>query len=167
VKQWLESPQSGDWILVIDNVDNMLDFYPIAPKSPESKESNHVSIAHDRVAKFIPRGLKGTIIVTTRDREVALDVANRDQNFISKPELGLEQAIELFNQYYSNAESTPNDTAALLWLLSELQYLPLAIVQVAAYLNLNRSMTTSRYLEMFKGEKKSQKCLLLKPRHNI
>jgi tetratricopeptide (TPR) repeat protein len=166
VKQWLESPQREEWILVIDNGDNKLDFYP-EPTSTDSelKESDTDSIAYDGIAEFIPRCSKGTVIVTTRDREVALNLAN--QNVISKPELVPEQAIELFHQYNSNAESSPNDTAALPRLLSELQYLPLAIVQVAAYLNLNRSITTSRYLEMYKGAKESQKRLLSKPHRNI
>jgi hypothetical protein len=80
-----------------------------------------------------------------------------------------EQAIELLYQYYSNAESTADadDTAALPQLLLEVQHLLLAIVQVAVYLDLNHSITTSRYLEMFQGAKESQKCLLSKPHHNI
>ncbi|KAI5782822.1 hypothetical protein FPQ18DRAFT_421006 [Pyronema domesticum] len=165
VKQWLEGPQSGEWILVIDNADNMLDFYP-EPKSTESKEGVTVSIAQDRIAKFIPRSSKGTVIVTTRDQEVAKYLAN--QNVIIKPELSREQAIELFYQYYSNAdESKPDDTAALPCLLLELQHLSLTIVQVAVYLDLNRSITASRYLEIFRGTKRSQKRLLSKPHHNI
>jgi tetratricopeptide (TPR) repeat protein len=165
VKQWLEGPQSGEWILVIDNADNMLDFYP-EPKSTESKGSRNICIAHDGIAKCIPaRGSKGTVIVTTRDREVAKYFAN--QNVIIKPELGPEQAIELFYQYYSNAESAPDNTPALPHLMLELQHLPLAIVQVAVYLDLNRSITVSKYLELFKGTKESQKHLLSKPHHNI
>jgi hypothetical protein len=159
VKQWLEGPQSGEWILVIDNGDNKLDFYP-EPMSTTSKESDNVSIGHDGIAKFIPRGSKGTVIVTTRDREVAKYLAN--QNVIIKPELGPEQAIELFYQYYSNSESASNDTPALQHLLLELQHLPLAIVQVAVYLDLNRSITTSRYLEMFKRYKRIAEAASLK-----
>jgi tetratricopeptide (TPR) repeat protein len=41
-------------------------------------------------------------------------------------------------------------------------------VQVAVYLDLNRSITIPRYLEMFrKGTKESQKRLLSKPHHNL
>jgi hypothetical protein len=167
VKQWLEGPQSGEWILVIDNTDNKLDFYP-GSKSTESQENDTFSaIAQHGIAKFIPRGSKGTIIITTRDQEVARNLAN--QNVIIKPELRPEQAIELFHQHYSNAESTvtPDDTAALPQLLADLQYLPLAIVQVAAYLDLNRLIAISKYLEMFKGTKESQKRLLSNPHDNI
>ncbi|KAI5794173.1 hypothetical protein FPQ18DRAFT_304578 [Pyronema domesticum] len=126
IKQWLEGPQSREWILVIDNADNKLDFY--LETSTESKDKDTVSIEYDRIAAFIPRGSKGTIIFTTRDREVALNLAN--QNVIIKPEMGPEQEIELFYQYYSNAERKSEDTAVLQQILIELQYLSLAIVQV-------------------------------------
>jgi hypothetical protein len=109
VKQWLESPQSGEWILVIDNGDNKLDFYP-EPRSTqgEPKESDNAAIAHDGIAKCIPRCSKGTVIITTGDREVAKYLAN--QNVIIKSELSPEQVVELFYQYCSNTESTPDDT---------------------------------------------------------
>jgi hypothetical protein len=164
VKEWLEGPQSAsDWILVIDNADNMLDFYPGPKSSTESKRSDTFSIAHDGIAKFMPQGSKGTIIVTTRDREVARNLANQK----TKRELNPEQAIELFHQQYPNVERTSDETTASQRLLIEFQYLPLAIVQVAAYWDLNRSIMTSKYLDIFKGSKESQKRLLSKPHHNI
>jgi hypothetical protein len=85
--------------------------------------------------------------------------------YVLKP----KNSIELFHQHYSNAESTvtPDDTAALPQLLADLQYLPLAIVQVAAYVDLNRLIAISKYLEMFKGTKESQKRLLSNPHGNI
>ncbi|KAI5782817.1 hypothetical protein FPQ18DRAFT_420986 [Pyronema domesticum] len=72
------------------------------------KESDIVSIAQYGIAKFIPRGSKGKIIVTTRDREFAKHLAN--QNILIKPELSREQAIELFYQYYSNAYTSDDTT---------------------------------------------------------
>ncbi|KAI5816870.1 hypothetical protein BZA77DRAFT_246013 [Pyronema omphalodes] len=173
VKKWLESPESGDWILVLDNADNMLDFYPTASNNPESKERGskereNGSIAHGGIAKFVPRGPKGTIIVTTRDREVARHLAN--QNVIFKPELSPEQAMELFYHHYPKPEDASDDTNTSLGrLLKELQYLPLAITQVAAYLDLNRSISTSDYLKMFENKKESNKLkrILSKPHDNI
>ncbi|KAI5816476.1 P-loop containing nucleoside triphosphate hydrolase protein [Pyronema omphalodes] len=168
VRQWLESPQSGDWILVLDNADNMLDFYPTSPNSTASKQNDKVSIAQDGIAKFIPRGCKGTIIITTRDREVARNLAN--QNVINKPEPNPEQAVELFYHHYrKEANAADDNSTALRLLLEELQYLPLAIVQVAAYLDLNRSISISQYSKLFESKKESLKLkrLLSKPHDNI
>ncbi|KAI5815631.1 P-loop containing nucleoside triphosphate hydrolase protein [Pyronema omphalodes] len=168
VRRWLESPESGDWILVLDNADNMSDFYPTASENTSPGDSDSTSIAHGGIANFIPRGSKGTIIVTTRDREVALNLAN--QNVILKSDLNPEQAMELFYHHYPEEENAAEDNnTALHRLLAELQYLPLAIVQVAAYLNRNRSISPSQYLEMFEDKKKSStlKRLLSKPHDNL
>ncbi|KAI5820051.1 hypothetical protein BZA77DRAFT_341707 [Pyronema omphalodes] len=168
VKRWLESPESGDWILVLDNADNMLDSYTVAPKSTALKESNTVAIAHHGIANFIPRSSKGIIIVTTRDREVARNLAN--QNVIVKPALSPQQAIDLFYHHCRKAENATDDTnTALQRLLKELQYLPLAIVQVAAYHDQNISISTSEYLKLFERRKESPKLkrLLLKPYNNF
>ncbi|KAI5816960.1 hypothetical protein BZA77DRAFT_46327 [Pyronema omphalodes] len=168
VRRWLESPESGDWILVLDNADNMLAFYPTASNRTSPGDSDTTSIVHGGIANFIPRGSKGTIIITTRDREVARNLAN--QNVIFKPELSPEQAMELFYHHYPKEENASEDNnTALPRLLTELQYLPLAIVQVAAYLDLNRSISPSKYLKMFEDKKESSKLkrLLSKPHDNI
>ncbi|KAI5820734.1 P-loop containing nucleoside triphosphate hydrolase protein [Pyronema omphalodes] len=168
VKQWLESPESGEWILVLDNADNMLDFYPTALESTASDESNTVSAAHDGIAKFIPRGSKGTIIVTTRDLEVARNIASR--NVIIKQEMTPEQAMELFDHHYPNAEEAADDSrTSLQRLLEVLQYLPLTIVQAAVYLDLNRTFSISEYIKIFESKKESTKLrrLLSKPHDNI
>ncbi|PWW74210.1 TPR-like protein [Tuber magnatum] len=56
VKQWFEGPSSGNWILVVDNADNDEDF-----------KGNSGPIA-----KFVPQCPKGTLIFTTRSRQVAI-----------------------------------------------------------------------------------------------
>ncbi|KAI5816684.1 hypothetical protein BZA77DRAFT_246297 [Pyronema omphalodes] len=168
VKQWLESPESGEWILVLDNADNMLDFYPKTAESTSSEQSNTTAISQAGIAKFIPRGSKGTIIVTTRDREVARSITSR--NVIIKPELNPEQAMELFHHHCPNIEDAAEDTSSTLQrLLQVLQYLPLAIVQAAVYLDLNRSVSISEYIKIFESKKASPelKHLLSKPHDNI
>ncbi|KAI5816978.1 P-loop containing nucleoside triphosphate hydrolase protein [Pyronema omphalodes] len=168
VKKWLENPQSGDWILVLDNADNMLAFYPTASNSTSPGDSDTTSIVHGGIAQFIPRGPTGTIIVTTRDREVARNLAN--QNVIFKAEPSPEEAMELFYHNHPKAGNAADENnTALSRLLSELQYLPLAIVQAAAYLDLNRSISPSDYLKMFEDKKESSrlKRVLSKPHGDI
>src|SRR5688572_14641792 len=73
VKEWFESPASGDWILVLDNADNVLDFYPQNPVISRTGEDHSGS----GLAKFVPQGSKGTVLVTTRDRSVAVKLADK------------------------------------------------------------------------------------------
>ena len=121
VKDWLESPRSGDWILVLDNADNKDDFFP---------EENSTT---NGLAQFIPRGGKGTIIVTTRDFRLADQLA--DSNTICKDMMEAAQAVQLFALHYP--KETQYEQGPILQLLGALQHLPLAIVQVAAYLRQN------------------------------
>jgi len=51
VRRWFESPNSGSWILVVDNADNEADF--IGNNSP--------------IAEFIPQGINGTLIFLQLD----------------------------------------------------------------------------------------------------
>ncbi|KAF8540105.1 hypothetical protein BDD12DRAFT_804784, partial [Trichophaea hybrida] len=69
VKNWLERPDSGDWILVLDNADDKLVLYP--EFSLDIQSSIDESLEKDGLAQYIPRGSKGTVIVTTRDHDVA------------------------------------------------------------------------------------------------
>ncbi|MCK3469369.1 hypothetical protein MZI82_23880, partial [Escherichia coli] len=68
VKAWLEGPHSGDWILVLDNADDKSDFLC------EDEESVEGATLTD----YIPQGYKGTVIVTTRDHEVAEELGGRN-----------------------------------------------------------------------------------------
>ncbi|KAF8252525.1 TPR-like protein [Wilcoxina mikolae CBS 423.85] len=55
VKYWFESTTSGEWLLFLDNADDISDF--------TGKNSD--------IARSIPQASKGTVIVTTRYRQVA------------------------------------------------------------------------------------------------
>jgi hypothetical protein len=146
VKAWLESPTSGDWILVLDNADNVLDFYP----QGEDHSGNGL-------AQFVPHGAKGTVLVTTRDRSLAAKLAD---NILVKHEMSSEEAMQLFRDRYPKVFE---DEGSANLLVKELNYLPLAIVQAAAYLGQNHLLRPSGYLQQFKATKKDQCSLLSKP----
>ena len=103
---------------MLDNADNKADFF--AEKDSTS----------DRLAQFIPRGEHGAVIVTTRDLGLADELA--DSNILFKDMMEEAQAIQLFTQHYPAA--IHHERRLIIQLLRALQCLPLAIVQVAAYL---------------------------------
>ena len=146
VKAWFESPASGDWILVLDNADNMLDFYSQSP----------VTEGYG-LARFVPHGPKGTVLVTTRDRSLADKLAD---NILLKHKMSLEEAMQLFKDRYPKVVED-EESASLL--VKELDYLPLAVVQAAAYLRENHLLRPSGYLQQFKSTKRDQRSLLSKP----
>ena len=154
VKGWFESPASGSWILVLDNADNIFDFYPETQVdvATETDDTGH------GLAPFIPDGSKGTVIVTTRDHTVADTFSGG--NILFKDVMTASETLQLFKDRYPNAVA---DEESVNSLLKELGYLPLAIVQTAAYLRQNRLLAPSRYLQQFKATSRQQRSLLSKP----
>ena len=69
VKDWFESPQSGDWILVLEIADNKADFFP------EENSATSGSSQSGGLAQFIPRGGRGTVIMTTGELGLADQLA--------------------------------------------------------------------------------------------
>jgi hypothetical protein len=82
--------------------------------------------------EYLPRSKQGCIIFTTRDRKTAVKLAQ--QNVIEVLEMDEHMAMQLLQKYLINQDLVNNeqDTKAL---LAQLTYLPLAIVQAAAYIN--------------------------------
>lgn len=142
VKSWLEGPASGEWVIVLDNADDVQECYP--------ELGDPVRIARgDGIAKFVPRGSKGTVIVTTRDKAVASKLSNG--NVLEKKKMDAQEAMQLFTNRYKVLDK---DKESVEKLLEELQYLPLAIVQAAAYLDeQNELLSPAEYFREFKDTK--------------
>jgi hypothetical protein len=159
LKLWLEGDRSGNWVLVLDNADNRSDFF-------QSTEGTDVS-SSDRsanLARYVPRASKGTVIITTRDFSVARQLAG-PKGVLSKVEMNPNESEELFKQHFPSG--SPYNESDCAQLLRELQYLPLAVTQVAAYLEMVHPMLTpSQYLQKFESTKEDQQRLLPKSVYN-
>jgi hypothetical protein len=152
VKQWLESEASGNWILVLDNADNKLHFFP----NSEGCES-------PGLVRYIPRAPKGVVVVTTRDFEVATQLVD-PVGVLMKEAMELNDAEVLFKSHHPSG--APHNSECIN-LLRELQCLPLAITQVASYLEMNRQIiTVSEHIGKFRRTKENQRQLLSKSTRN-
>jgi tetratricopeptide (TPR) repeat protein len=125
VQLHLNKESAGRWLLVFDNADDIDMWITKLGSEPRS----------GRLIDYLPRSTQGCIIFTTRDRKTAVKLAH--QNIIEVPEMDEDMAIQLLEKRLVNPDLVKNqpDTKAL---LKELTYLPLAIVQAAAYINENR-----------------------------
>ncbi|KAG0640708.1 hypothetical protein HOY80DRAFT_1008869 [Tuber brumale] len=117
VKLWLESAASGDWILLLDNADNLVDF-----------ESNN-----SEISKFLPQGAKGNIILTTRSLAVA---EREDCDVIKVGKVSDAEAEELFSRQLRIPDNPrTGDKQAIANLIDFLGHLPLAITGAAAFMS--------------------------------
>ena len=142
VKRWFEDPNNGNWILVIDNADNEADF--AAKDGP--------------IAKFIPYALDGTLIITTRSRQIA---SQQCYTTIEVGKMGEEEALELFSKRYcgrgSLKDKEKEDVAAI---LSTVHHLPLTIVGLADSMT-STAIPPSMYRNTIQEGEKRIKDLLL------
>src|SRR5436305_182635 len=134
VQDYLSKESAGQWLLVFDNADDINMWIA----KPESEPGS------GRLIEYLPRSNQGCIVFTTRDRKAAVKLAH--QYVVEVPKMDEEVAKQLLQKYLVNHELTKNqlDTESL---LAQLTYLPLAIVQAAAYINENR-LTPADYLSL-------------------
>ncbi|KAH8669663.1 hypothetical protein BGZ60DRAFT_564114 [Tricladium varicosporioides] len=138
VQDYLSNENAGQWLLVFDNAD---DISMWISQSTSERETG-------RLIDYLPRSEHGCIVFTTRDRKTAVKLAH--ENVIKVPEMDENAATQLLRKCLVDPDLVNNqtDTKAL---LRELTYLPLAIVQAAAYINENRVLF-SDYLTLLEEQ---------------
>ncbi|PQE21863.1 hypothetical protein CJF31_00007706 [Rutstroemia sp. NJR-2017a BVV2] len=132
VQDYLSKESAGRWLLVFDNADDVNMWITVSTSGS------------GRLIDYLPRSEQGCIVFTTRDRKTAVKLAH--QNVVEVPEMGEDVAIQLLQKCLIDPDLVNNrpDTTAL---LKELTYLPLAIIQAAAYINEN-GITFADYLSL-------------------
>ncbi|CUS13676.1 unnamed protein product, partial [Tuber aestivum] len=141
IRRWLEGPNSGSWILVVDNADNDADF--AGNSSP--------------IAKFIPQGTKGTVILTTRSRRVA---SRQGCKMIEVGRMEEEDAQELFSKRIGSMDSPESkEKKAITMILASVDHLPLAIIGAAAFM-IETNTPPSAYSTIFQENDERAKELL-------
>lgn len=128
LQEYLGRESSGRWLLVFDNADDR-DMWIAKPESGlEARQGSRPLI------DYLPKSNQGAILFTTRDRKLAVKLAQ--QNVVEVPAMEEGAAAQLLGKCLVDPKlvDSQEDTSAM---LSQLTYLPLAIVQAAAYINEN------------------------------
>ena len=123
VLQWIAHIQK-EWLIVFDNADD---------PSPEE------------VAKFIPVGNRGIILITSRNRSMGRVIGFK--NLIEVTEMEESDAIILLLRA-SNLDLLPEHIQTAKGTVAELGYIPLAIDQAGAYIEAGRC-DINKYLRWF------------------
>jgi tetratricopeptide (TPR) repeat protein len=144
VRDWLQADDSGSWLMILDNADDINHFYP---KGTDERP----------LASFLPKRHNGTILVTSRSLDVAERLAGSRRNIFQVTTMDEAQGLHLIQ----NKLTGQFDERAAVKLLRALDYIPLAITQAAAYIN-RRSPRESveSYLEAFKESDQKRNSLL-------
>jgi tetratricopeptide (TPR) repeat protein len=132
VQNWLESRHDGRWLMVVDNIDDAEVFF----KEPMRNKRT--------LAQCIPRTGKGSILFTTRSRDIAVDLILPVQP-IPVPVLTKSEGAELLRSRLPGDHSKEQ----IVELLEELECIPLAITQAAAFMS-KRRKSIPQYLELYR-----------------
>ncbi|CAG8950857.1 hypothetical protein HYFRA_00003074 [Hymenoscyphus fraxineus] len=137
VQDKLSDPKSGEWLLIIDNADDVEVLYKRSTEGIEKK----------RLVDYLPPSSSGSILFTTRTRKAAVDEA--PEHVLDLQEMGHDEAREMLfaTLLDKSAMESEQDVTELLKLLT---FLPLAIIQAASYLNKN-GVSISDYIALYQG----------------
>ncbi|KAK3167331.1 hypothetical protein OEA41_010458 [Lepraria neglecta] len=150
---WLEKTHNK-WLLIIDNADDERIF----DKTITISKTAATGIVSEKVSllSYIPRCANSAIIFTTRNGQAA-NRLTAVGDVVEVPALDKEGGRRLLTKKLgvleANLESTAED------LLSLLCYLPLAIVQAAAYIR-SRVITITDYISLFEENENDSSKLL-------
>lgn len=129
VGNWLQDKRIGKWILVLDNVDDdELLRKPLATGT-ESQASGPVNASTQPPLRYLLESSNGTIIITSRSKGVALNIAS-PKNLIEVQPMERAEALDLLQK----TADIPAESEDILPLVEALEFMPLAIVQAAAYI---------------------------------
>jgi len=143
VKQSLEKPELGKWIMIIDNADD-LSFHT---NKDQGGGANNISNCEHGFFEYIPGGPYGLVLYTTRNKVDALQLAG-EEKIIQVTEMDDESLKSLLRSKIGRESQQEDDW---LDLIRSLQRVPLAIVQAASFIR-QKSWQVSKYLSYF-GEK--------------
>jgi hypothetical protein len=135
------------WLCILDNVDDdkFLRLFPAAGTGDPMRDL--MNAPTKPLLEYVPRSRNGSIIITSRTREVALRLVHHKELIEVKP-MESSEALELLQRKLEN----PGESQESQQLVNALDFMPLAIVQAASYV---RSRTPrysiSQYLRDFQG----------------
>ncbi|KAJ4301871.1 hypothetical protein N0V90_003967 [Kalmusia sp. IMI 367209] len=137
IQRYLSQQSAGQWLLILDNVDN-------------------VDIWKSQLKDYLPRSQTGCIVCTTRNRKIAIEMPA--STMYQVPEMNVETAMEMLGKLLPGQDISHGNQDAQN-LLEQLAFIPLAIVQAAAYIKKNET-PLSKY-EAFLHEQEQQVIELL------
>lgn len=159
VHNWLSDENNGRWTMVVDNVDDGNVMFK--PQSGEiDPEAPAMAFTQRPLADYLPSSRNGSIVITTRNREVAERLIDYPEDILDLGPMEVDEAVVLLTKKLMKTEGD-RLRDDLVDLARQLDCMPLAMSQAAAYVNQRAPrMTLSRYLEVLRGSDDGRSQLL-------
>ncbi|KAJ5820469.1 Tetratricopeptide-like helical [Penicillium riverlandense] len=146
----------GKWVLILDNLDDDQSLHKISPVAPDGLGSNQSGTPEQSIWACFPQSLNGLIIITSRRRRAVSHMVE-DMDIILVEPMDETHAITLFDKKLG-VQAARED---VIQLTAALEFMPLAIVQAAAYVKQRLPrLSVTQYLENFRRSDRQKKSLL-------
>ncbi|KZL66524.1 kinesin light chain [Colletotrichum tofieldiae] len=144
VKTWLERPDCGQWLMVIDNADDRQLFFP--PLSEGGSNNTHQTTnLKGGLGRYVPECGHGSVLITTRNKQVAAKIV-RGKSLIEVGEMSEYETGRLVHGILDDKISAQEIST----LSSRLEHLPLALAQAAAFMQEN-AISITKYLQLLEN----------------
>ena len=146
VHDWLRGYE-GTWLMILDNVDDA-DFLLNTQASIESQPNDPGRHTLRPLRDYLPQSQNGSILITTRSRESALKLSEQNDLVLIDP-MDESDAVELLEKKLESIGR--KSIEEYVELAAALEFIPLAIVQAAAYISQGESRcSVQQYLAKFR-----------------
>ena len=151
---WLRDRKNGKWILILDNVDDADILYRVLEHQGLTDHEN--SRASRPLREYLPQSQNGSILITSRSKDSALMLVGQRDIIMIEP-MDETHAVALFEKKLGKQDES-QDMAEL---AAALEYIPLAIVQAAAYISdPDQGCSVRQYLHKFQKSDRMKMHLL-------
>ena len=156
VRNWLCDESNGRWVMIVDNADDSGVFFPPYNRL-QTNPASSLDPQAESLSDFLPQSLNGSILITSRSRDVAFRLTGSYTNIVRVDPMDQENALALVRNKLQGGFDLDDAIA----LAHALDYMPLAITQAAAYITQRAPRATvSRYLQdLRKGDRDRAKLL--------
>ena len=151
VHDWLRDGKSGQWLLILDNVDNTDLLSEVGDAGQRGQGTGGDGERRPPMSAYLPQSQNGSILVTSRSQAVALKLVE-EKDILAVQPMAPSHALALFEKKLGPL-GQGDDIADL---AAALEFMPLAIVQAAAYISRRAPRcSVQQYLKDFqKGDRR-------------
>ncbi|KAK1973196.1 Tetratricopeptide repeat-domain-containing protein, partial [Colletotrichum cereale] len=145
VCEWIEAQPC--WLLIVDNADN-LGIFGVGRRMATLQAITEETCLND----YIPRAPVGTVLWTSRDKRIVGSLVGARQG-VSVSRMSADEATALF-EALRNENVAVSEKLAISELLTQLDHLPLAVSQAAAYIRQTSTQVAKYLLRLKEGKKR-------------
>jgi hypothetical protein len=159
VQDWLRNERKRKWILILDNVDDASFLLEAQSTAQDGQQSNLKGRNLQPLVSYLPQCQNGSILITTRSRNVALKLVEQRNTIAIEPMNKADavtltaKKLDLKGDSYINGDINDLEVA--------LECMPLAIIQATAYISHRAPRySVQQYLQDFHKSDRKKSSLL-------